>query len=320
MELMINKESGIPLYKQVKYSITEKIQSGDLHSGFRLPTERELSEQLAISRNTVSAAYKDLEKEGLLVSRQGKGTFVAEDFRQALSGELHERIISYVDQGLEEALAGGMEARDYLRVVDQRVTEKIEGLRTAHAIYVECNPEQAIYYARQIEAGTHLKCQGLTVAELMEMSDETKGILHEARVIITTANHVPEVQECTRDFGKAVLGVAANPDLQTMVKIARFPEGTRFAFVGISERFLDEVGAALKGAGLGDLDIIFSNEKDENKLTEILTDKDIVLVSPGRCKDVSGLVDQGRILPMQYNLDSGSMTTLNQRLLEMNIV
>lgn len=320
MELTVNKESGIPLYKQVKYSITEKIQSGELNSGFRLPTERELSEQLAISRNTVSAAYKDLEKEGLLVSRQGKGTFVAEDFGKVLSGELHERILSYVDLGLEEALAGGMEARDYLRMVEQRVSEKIESLRTAHAIYVECNPEQARYYARQIEEGTNLNCQAVTVAELIEMSDETRSLLHEASVIIATANHVPEVQEYTRDFGKAVLGVAANPDLQTMVKIARYPEGTRFAFISISLEFKDKVKEALQGAGLTDLDITYSNSKDPNELAGVLQDKDIILVSPGRYKDVSRLVDRTRILPMQYNLDQGSMTTLKQRLLELNII
>ncbi len=320
MELIINKKSGLPLYKQVKYSITEKIQSGELPSGFRLPTERELSEQLGISRNTVSAAYKDLEKEGLLVSRQGKGTFVAEDFGAVLTGELHERILSFVDRGLEEALAGGMEARDYLRMVEQRVTDRMDSLRTAHAVYVECNPEQARYYARQIEKGTNLDCRPLTVSELIEMTDETKGLLHEASVILATANHVPEVQEYTRDFGKQVLGVAANPDLQTMVKIARYPEGTRFAFISISLEFMDKVKEALAGAGLSDLDIAFSNSKDPEELEEFLKDKDIILVSPGRRKDVSVLAGPKRILPMQYNLDTGSMTTLKQRLLEMNIV
>lgn len=320
MELNLDKKSALPLYKQVKYSITEKIQSGELPSGFRLPTERELSARLAISRNTVSAAYKDLEKEGLLVSRQGKGTFVAEDFGQVLSRELHERILGYVDRGLEEALAGGMEARDYLRMVEQHVTEKIDSLRTAHAVYVECNPEQARYYARQIEAGTNLHCKPLTVADLLTMSVETRGLLDEARVVIATANHVPEVQESTRDLGKTVLGVAASPDLGTMVKIARFPAGTRFASVSISLEFMDKIKEALEGAGLSDLDIVYSNSRDPKELKELLKDKDIILVSPGRYRDVSELAGRDRILPMQYNLDEGSLTTLKQQLLELNIV
>ena len=57
----------------------DEIKRGSLKVGMKLPTERELSERLKVSRNTVSTAYNDLEQDGTLKSYQGKGTFVIEE-------------------------------------------------------------------------------------------------------------------------------------------------------------------------------------------------------------------------------------------------
>lgn len=320
MELVLNKGSGIPLYKQVKHAITDKIRSKELSAGFKMPTERELSEHLKISRNTVSAAYKDLEKEGLLISRQGKGTFVAEESDRIIHGEVHERILHLVDAGMKEALDYGMEAKDFLHLVEQRVEEKLDLIRTASAVYIECNTEQARYFAQQIEAGTNMKCDPLTIADLIEMTDETRLLLYKAKVIVSTFNHVPEVLEYVEGFGKTVLGVAINPDLKTIVRIARLPRETRLAFVCISDEFKSKVQQAFDNAGLTDLDLVYTNTQDPDQLERILADRDQIIVSPGRFRDVRTYVEQERIIPFLYNLDEGTLKTLKQNLLELNIV
>lgn len=320
MELVLNKGSGIPLYKQVKHAITDKIRSKELSAGFKMPTERELSEHLKISRNTVSAAYKDLEKEGLLISRQGKGTFVAEESDRIIHGEVHERILHLVDAGMKEALDYGMEAKDFLHLVAQRVEEKLDLIRTASAVYIECNTEQARYFAQQIEAGTNMKCDPLTIADLIEMTDETRLLLYKAKVIVSTFNHVPEVLEYVESFGKTVLGVAINPDLKTIVRIARLPRETRLAFVCISDEFKSKVQQAFDNAGLTDLDLVYTNTQDPDQLERILADRDQIIVSPGRFRDVRTYVEQERIIPFLYNLDEGTLKTLKQNLLELNIV
>ena len=73
---MIVQRVGIPIYLQVKDFILDKIKSGEYQSGTKIPTERELSITLGISRNTVIAAYKELLLEGVLEAWQGRGTFV----------------------------------------------------------------------------------------------------------------------------------------------------------------------------------------------------------------------------------------------------
>lgn len=72
----INKTSSKPYYEQLMLSIKEDILQGILEPGDKLPSVRELAQQLMMNPNTVSKAYKLLETEQVLVSIKGKGTFV----------------------------------------------------------------------------------------------------------------------------------------------------------------------------------------------------------------------------------------------------
>ncbi|GKU83510.1 GntR family transcriptional regulator [Niallia sp. NCCP-28] len=73
---MLNSESSIPLYLQLKQSIMDDINNSIYLPGERLPTEPELCEKYNVSRITVRKAVLDLVEEGYLLKQQGKGTFV----------------------------------------------------------------------------------------------------------------------------------------------------------------------------------------------------------------------------------------------------
>ena len=70
-------EKSIPVYAQIANSLLDQIESGVLRPGDRLPPERKLSEKLNVNRMTVRRALHMLELQGLLVRRQGSGTYVA---------------------------------------------------------------------------------------------------------------------------------------------------------------------------------------------------------------------------------------------------
>lgn len=72
----INKNSSRPYYEQIVIGIKEDILHGILEPGERVPSVREMAKQLLMNPNTVSKAYKVLESEQVLVTVQGKGTFV----------------------------------------------------------------------------------------------------------------------------------------------------------------------------------------------------------------------------------------------------
>lgn len=76
--IKINKNIDKPIYLQVKDKIYELILNGVLPANTKLPSTRKLAQELGINRNTVLAAYEELESKGLLNSHVGIGTFVTE--------------------------------------------------------------------------------------------------------------------------------------------------------------------------------------------------------------------------------------------------
>ncbi|WP_152613727.1 GntR family transcriptional regulator, partial [Inquilinus limosus] len=66
-----------PIYQQIAEDLADRIRTGAFAVGDRLPSERDLADQLGISRMTVRQAFKSLTDEGLIESRIGRGCFVA---------------------------------------------------------------------------------------------------------------------------------------------------------------------------------------------------------------------------------------------------
>lgn len=318
MEIDVNKDSGMPLYLQVKKQIMDQIKSGILKVGSKMPTERELSVQLKVSRNTISVAYNELEQEGVLKSYQGRGTFVEEEERPWKTQSMEDKIIKFVDIGLEEALETGMNEEEFLDLVTKRVKEKMELVRKMTAVYVECNIEQARMFSKQLSTSINMNVIPLTVNDLKKMEDSTREIVEKSQVIIATFNHVNEVIESTQNFHKEVLGVAINADLETIVKIARYPAETKFVVICISEEFMFKIRYALEKAGLGNLDIRYTNTANKQELRELVDSVDVVIVSPGRHKDVKNLnKDNKQVIEFIYSLDEGSVKALKPKLLEL---
>ncbi len=318
IDIRINKESGVPLYLQVKKQIMDLIKNGTLKVGNKMPTERELSENLKVSRNTVSAAYNELEQEGVLKSYQGRGTFVAEEANPWKAQNIKEKIIKFVDLGLEEAIETGMDVDEFLDIVAQRVKEKKEIMSKITALYVECNIEQSRMFSKQLTESTNMNVIPFTLNDIMNINEEKKNIIEKCQVIIATFNHVNEVARLTKPFKKEVIGVAINVDLQTIVKIARYPEETKFGFVCMSQEFMFKARGALEKAGLGNINIQYTNATDKDELKKTTNSSDVIIVSPGRYKDVREIVgEEKEVLRFIYSLDDSSIKALKSKIIEL---
>ena len=77
MQLHIATGSELPIYRQIMRQITDAISGGRLRPGDKLTSQRDLALQLVISPLTVKKAYDELEREGLIRTERGRGTFVA---------------------------------------------------------------------------------------------------------------------------------------------------------------------------------------------------------------------------------------------------
>jgi DNA-binding transcriptional regulator YhcF (GntR family) len=74
--LKIDQNSATPPFEQLRVYLLSRVQSGDLAAGAKLATVRGLADELGIAPNTVARAYRELEADGIIVTRGRLGTFV----------------------------------------------------------------------------------------------------------------------------------------------------------------------------------------------------------------------------------------------------
>ena len=79
MRLWFAPSSEVPFYRQLVTQVVLAILSGDLRSGDRLPSTRELARRFDIHPNTISAGYRQLHREGWTEKRQGSGVYVRDN-------------------------------------------------------------------------------------------------------------------------------------------------------------------------------------------------------------------------------------------------
>jgi GntR family transcriptional regulator len=123
MGLHINTASRLPIYQQLAQQIREAIARGELQPEASLPSVRQLSRELVVNPNTVARAYTELEREGLLVSRPGRGIFVAQPRNELTQAARDRRLLEQLDRWLTEAVHLGYSADEAQRLVARRVRE-----------------------------------------------------------------------------------------------------------------------------------------------------------------------------------------------------
>jgi GntR family transcriptional regulator len=106
----VDPDDELPVGLQLTLRLRALIATGRLPAGERLPSVRRLAEWAGVNLNTVRAVYAGLEAAGLVVSHQGRGTFVAADVRTA--PELEE----IAAEAIRKALAAGLSARELAEV------------------------------------------------------------------------------------------------------------------------------------------------------------------------------------------------------------
>lgn len=121
-DFTIDYDSGLPVWIQVKNRIAYLIGSGAFEAGDKLPTVRGLAVDLDIAYNTVNRAYMDLERDGYIVTRKGRGTFVAE--RRSVGADLatDTPIELLIDDMIRTCKYAGLDDDNIISLVKARLT------------------------------------------------------------------------------------------------------------------------------------------------------------------------------------------------------
>ncbi|MET3683022.1 GntR family transcriptional regulator [Alkalibacillus flavidus] len=106
MHIILNPTSSQPIYEQIIYEVKRRILQGVVVAGDKVPSVREMSAQLMVNPNTVSKAYKELERDGVFITYRGKGTFISDDVLELVT----EREVDHLKQQAEELVQKAVQA------------------------------------------------------------------------------------------------------------------------------------------------------------------------------------------------------------------
>ncbi|BBB32275.1 GntR family transcriptional regulator [Thermotomaculum hydrothermale] len=121
MVISINQQSRIPVFKQVTEEIKLKIASGDLRKGEKLPSVRELAVSLGVNPNTIMKSYKELEREGFVETKAGKGVFIKENLSDLTVNNLKKEILfRKIDEMVKTAKMLNIEKEEIISEINKR--------------------------------------------------------------------------------------------------------------------------------------------------------------------------------------------------------
>jgi GntR family transcriptional regulator len=119
----IDSKSPVPIYEQIVAQITFNVASGALEVGEIIPGVRELGPQLCVHPNTVAKAYQELERDGVLLTRRGRGMEVAPDAPKICRGERQEIVRKRIRTALREAVSSALTFEEIRQIVEEELTQ-----------------------------------------------------------------------------------------------------------------------------------------------------------------------------------------------------
>ena len=137
MFISLDPQSKEPLYRQIAEAIERELADGRLQPGDKLPTVRELAQELSAAQGTIKRAYDELHHRGVIEMAQGRGTFIAEREQPDSRKEramlvLEDGQVAYGDcAAVQYSGAGGRDplflAKDFIPIIEQHIRPVLVG-------------------------------------------------------------------------------------------------------------------------------------------------------------------------------------------------
>lgn len=123
-KFILSQTDGRPMYLQIIEQIKRLVAIGDWPKGYKLPSIRELAVSTKVSVITVKRAYQELEREGIIITQQGKGSFIS--LVDNLSLKLkHQEMEKHLIKAISVAHSLGLGADEIKQKLDQLTAKDI---------------------------------------------------------------------------------------------------------------------------------------------------------------------------------------------------
>ena len=203
---------------RVRDHLLTSLHLGKLAPGDRVTSVRRLADLTGLNRKTIHRAYRELAREGLLLSRPGSGTFVAARSVPEARGAGAADLLGVVERCRRDAATHGMTPRAFAAFVDRCLGDGLRGLPVA---VVECNLEQIGLIAADLRSEMGVAPRGVPLASILSRPATTVG----AAAVVTTDCHYAEVAAAVSPTEVPVFRVALDGEFPKRVlrRLGRAP-------------------------------------------------------------------------------------------------
>lgn len=119
MDIILSQTSNEPLYTQLYSQISSQILNGSLHPGDKLPPIREIANNLKISVIPVKMAWEELDRNGLIKTITGKGTFVAQIDKEMIQSKKNEKALLFAKEICKKAKDQNISKQELIELIEK---------------------------------------------------------------------------------------------------------------------------------------------------------------------------------------------------------
>ena len=318
--LRVNRESSVPVHMQLKTQIRHLIMTGSLKPGSQVPTVRQLAGFLRINPNTAAKALAELQQDGYLESRSGRGTFVA-DRPQRGEGKMARGLERLVDETLERARRLGYSAEEFLATAATRAP--VAGARKAkrtRALLIECNWPEVSRFREELEAELPLAVDRMLVEDLTQRARRDPSFVREYGVVITTFFHIHEVKAALASEPVPVVALLTEASIPTLLRLSELPEGTTVGLVCGTPKGTQNLLRSVQAAGLTHLKTVLASADDPWSVGRMLEASSIVVCSEQAAETLRGtLPPTVDVIMSNRTIDRGGIDLLRALLAELRV-
>jgi len=317
----VDKESRVPLYLQLRDLIRYYISTGAIQYKQQLPTVNGLAKELGINFETIRKAYKELEKEGLLSTRRGRGTFASGHANSKpvvrQEGDPKSALIESAKHAIRQLLQTGAGLQEIRNIFEQYFNELSTEGANQFIVFAECNQLQTEEISEILKNHLNLSIKPMLIKNL---KGEVERIVQEGgklAAVITTGFHINEVRNALGEIPVPIDFVITNMSPETRRELDAFPKTSRFGFICRDPESVQFYKEMLKTELAIETDIASCLFKEELKVKNLIKSVDVLLVSPSVFEAVKLLVPPNvPVFNVLDRVDPMSLKVIKDRILE----
>ena len=298
--------------QQVRDLILDRLATGLYPLWCKLPTSRELAQELGAHRNTVAKAYQALAEMGLVTLRQGSGTFVTAVLDDNNRAPLLEQLQTGAASLVQKARWLGASRDELERILGAEI-DLYYATNIRRAAFVECNTDDTEAAVDEIHLLT-----GFWVSPLLldTIEADRQAVANEFDVLFTSLSHIKEVSTLLESCAPTVkiIGVFTQPDEDALGQIAQITPNANVLIVGSNAVCVRRFDSQIKSVASVCTTILVMPSDAE--IMEVAAQCDVVICSRSRASQVQALKLGLPVIVLPFHISQPSASKIVEALTE----